>query len=186
MGEIANRLNNVIMQHSCVNEYVRFHFTYLFMPLFSHFKINFLLARTLDTSMSKGYCGQDSLRNRAGPGPGEHSHPQAAWHPDQEGHWSWQSSLVEKGDHLGKPERDSRVLSHTLPDSCCPQLLVCQPCPEMSLSVCLSFQHCASACREMPSLVLLGWSGMAELAEHKGFVVFSVDDFAPWGRGIQG
>lgn len=61
-----------------------------------HFKINFLLARTLDILMSKGYCGQDSLRNRAGPGPGERSHPQAAWHPDQEGYWSWQGSLVEK------------------------------------------------------------------------------------------
>lgn len=117
-----------------------------------HFKINFFLARTLDTLMSKGYCSQDNLRSRAGPGPGEHSHLQAAWHPGQEGHRSWQGSLVEKGGHLGKPGRDSRLLLHMLPDSCCPQLLVCQPCLEMSLSVCLSFQHCTSACREMPSL----------------------------------
>lgn len=126
-----------------------------------HFKINFFLARTLDTLMSKGYCSQDNLRSRAGPGPGEHSHLQAAWHPGQEGHRSWQGSLVEKGGHPGKPGRDSRLLLHMLPDSCCPQLLVCQPCLEMSLSVCLSFQHCTSACREMPSLGSAGvvWNG---------------------------
>lgn len=29
MGDIANRLNNTIREHSCVNEYVQFHFAYL-------------------------------------------------------------------------------------------------------------------------------------------------------------